>query len=353
MNYKKQFFVYLWIQLGLIALIAIAMIIVDPYFHYHKPLSFLSYRLYEERYINDGISRNFDFDGIITGTSMNQNFKTSEAESLFGGTFVKEPFSGAAYLEICENLNKTIDRNPNLNKVIWGIDYNGIRRDYNYVSYEDTPDYLYDNNVFNDVNYIFNKEIIYNGLLNTIVRTVSGEETTSFDEYSSWDGETGFDHIMLSYDREYTRNIVQRWELDKNTELEKARKNISENIIPMIESHPNVDFYLFYSPYCILYWDSLDIENTIDIQLEAEQITTDMLLEYDNVHLFCFYENTDLICDLDRYQNKEHYINTVNSDILKWMANGEYEITKENKNSHLQHCREFYSQYDYNSLFEN
>ena len=40
--------------------------IVDPYFHFHKPFSFLSYRLYEERYTNDGISRHFEYDTIIT-----------------------------------------------------------------------------------------------------------------------------------------------------------------------------------------------------------------------------------------------------------------------------------------------
>ena len=30
-----------------------AVVIVDPFFHYHPPLPFLSYRLYEERYINE------------------------------------------------------------------------------------------------------------------------------------------------------------------------------------------------------------------------------------------------------------------------------------------------------------
>ena len=40
---------------------------MDPYFHYHGPFSSFSYRLYEERYINDGISRHFNYDAIITG----------------------------------------------------------------------------------------------------------------------------------------------------------------------------------------------------------------------------------------------------------------------------------------------
>ena len=57
--------------------------IVDPYFHYHKPLAGLEYAIYDERYQNDGIVKHFDYDAILTGTSMTENFKTSEFDALF------------------------------------------------------------------------------------------------------------------------------------------------------------------------------------------------------------------------------------------------------------------------------
>lgn len=58
-------------------------------FHYHAPLKFLSYPLVNERYQNNGIVRHFDYDSVITGTSMTENFKTSEAQKLFGSDFIK------------------------------------------------------------------------------------------------------------------------------------------------------------------------------------------------------------------------------------------------------------------------
>ncbi len=85
--------------------------IIDPYFHFHKPFSFVSYRLYDERYINDGISRHFDYDAIITGMSMAQNFKTSEADKFLGVKSVKETFSGADYKEISKNLGRALKYN--------------------------------------------------------------------------------------------------------------------------------------------------------------------------------------------------------------------------------------------------
>ena len=43
--------------------------VVDPFFHFHKPLSGLAYPIDSERYQNDGISRHFTYDAVITGTS--------------------------------------------------------------------------------------------------------------------------------------------------------------------------------------------------------------------------------------------------------------------------------------------
>ena len=66
---RKWFFRCLGSVTAALFFVALVVVVVDPYFHYHKPLPFLSYRLYEERYTNDGISRHFDFDAIITSLS--------------------------------------------------------------------------------------------------------------------------------------------------------------------------------------------------------------------------------------------------------------------------------------------
>ena len=74
---KKWFAACMTALAGSILLMLVVFWIFDPYFHYHKPFPFVSYRMYDERYMNDGISRHFDYDAVITGTSMAQNFKPS------------------------------------------------------------------------------------------------------------------------------------------------------------------------------------------------------------------------------------------------------------------------------------
>ena len=150
MRAKKWFkdFIVIWVVI-IIFIIAVVYI-VDPYFHFHKPFSFISYRLYEERYINDGISRHFEYDAIITGTSMAQNFKPSEVNELFGVNCVKETFSGAGYRELSDNLERALRRNKQLKTVIWTMDYNAMYREYDWKRDMDIyPTYLYDDNPFN------------------------------------------------------------------------------------------------------------------------------------------------------------------------------------------------------------
>ena len=142
--------------IGSIVLFFVLCFVFDPYFHFHKPFSFVRYRLYDERYTNDGISRHFDYNAMITGTSMAQNFKPSEMDQLFGTQSVKETFSGAGYQELSQNLERALKRNSNLKTVIWTIDYNGLIREKDWTQYEGYPTYLYDDNPWNDTQYVFN-----------------------------------------------------------------------------------------------------------------------------------------------------------------------------------------------------
>ena len=58
-----------------------------------------------------------------------------------------------------------------------------------------------------------------------------------------------------------------------------------------------------------------------------------------------------MICNLDNYRDKEHYISDINSWMLEQMSQGNYEITLENKDAHMEFMREFYLSFDYEIFF--
>ena len=346
---KKWFQKCILVLLLLLVLIVAVVVFVDPYFHYHKPFDFMSYRLYEERYINDGIGRHFDYDAIITGTSMAQNFKPSELDALFGTRAVKMPFSGAGYEELSENLDRALARNGNVKMVLWAVDYNGLLRSYDWQQYENYPTYLYDDNPFNDVSYVLNKSILYHGVMPNALMSLTGQPRTTMDEYSSWVNETGLEHILLSYDRNNV-NIPATVDFG-DSEKQTVIQTIENNFVDLIEKYPDTEFYLFYTPYSICYWDALNIKGTIQRQTEAEKLATEMLLQYPNVKLYNFFDQYEVICNPDYYNDDGHYSAEINSRILGWMAEGTGLLTQDNYEERLKEEQNFYLSYDYDSIY--
>lgn len=348
---QKRWFIRCMAAYGVaLSVIVLVVWVVDPLFHYHRPFPFLSYKLYYERYVNDGILRNFDYDTVIIGTSMAQNFKPSEAEELFGGTCVKTTFSGAGYRELSDNLRRALKRNDRLHTVIWAMDYNAMIREADWGQYDEYPTYLYDDNPFNDVSYVFNKSILYRNVLSNVVMTLTGAPSTTMDEYSSWDKETGLKYVMQTYDRYHVEEDMPAV-LDER-EQKNVRENIAQNVISLANQYPDTTFYIFYTPYSICYWDSLIQEGSIERQFEAERLATEMMLACPNIRLYNFFDKYEVITNLDNYRDKEHYAAHINSAILEWIAEGDGLVTDRNYMERLAAEKEYYRNYDYESIYE-
>lgn len=185
--------------------------------------------------------------------------------------------------------------------------------------------------------------------------TMKGEESTTLDEYSAWKRENGLEKIIRDYPNvpfTYKDETVPMQDGISEEDRQRVTDTITKNILPVVEQSPDTTFYLFYTPYSILYWDSLFVTGDTKAQFEAQQIATDLLVEYPNVKLFNFYDNFDLICNLEYYSDKEHYSAEINSRILEWMKEEKYVITKENKDEQLRKMSDFYLQFDYSSIYE-
>ncbi len=239
----------------------ICVLRVDPFIHYHKPLTnAYFYPLDNQRSQNDGILKHFEYDALITGTSMTENFKTSELDELFGVNSIKIPYSGASYKEINDSLIRALESNPNLNMIVRGLDLNGFRRDKDWMSYElkNYPSYLYDDNYLNDVRYIFSRNVIFDRVWPMIFETHHEgfkPGITSFDTYSNWMTEFTFgrDAVIKNnfedspFDFQGSGTPVHLTETERTMVVE----NVRQNITSLADAYPNVTFYYFFTPYSI------------------------------------------------------------------------------------------------------
>ena len=336
-------------------LAATIVIIIDPYMHYHKPLDCLEYPMNsgDQRYINDGIIRQFEYDALIIGSSMTENFKTSQLNDLFGVNAIKVCNAGDTYYNIKTNIEKAIEEQGDIKLVVTSLDINRLCDDPNHLRTDmgEYPTYLYDDYLYNDVEYVLNKDVLLEKVYKVIKYTREGNKTTTFDEYCNWQNNSVFgkEAVLATYDR--LEKMPPNMEAQEQQQANIA-PNVLQNIVKLAQENPNTEFYLFFPPYSIYYWDNIDRYSVVEWQIDNMKIATELLLECENIHIYSFFDEYEIISDLSNYKDMVHYSETYNEYILDWIAVGEHELTKENYEHYYEEMKNYYCNYDYDSLFE-
>lgn len=354
--YKRWTFSVLFLMAAAFLFTASLTIYRDPFFHYHAPLAQYSYPQERypdnnERYLNDGIMRHFSYNAIITGTSVTENFKASEAERLFDAQFIKVPFAGAKYKEIDDNLQQAYRSGRKIRYVIRSLDNGDLILDKD--AYDETfayPDYLYNDNPFDDISYVLNKSVLLKKTLQ-VKKVISPRPAIDFDTYANWNdyrkAEFGAPYVLASY---RLRDVPKPMQPFTDKDAGMLLDNLRQNVTKLAYAHPETTFYLFFPPYSICYWDILNNEGTMERHIDAERLAIEELLQCPNIKLYSFSDNFALVCNLDNYNDYIHYGEWVNSQILQWIKNGEHLLTKDNYQTYLENIRRFYHAYDYASL---
>ena len=363
MSSKKFVKITISLIIVLLLLIMSFVIVIDPFFQYHKPLNGLSYNIDEPRYHNAGLLKSFEYNSIITGTSMTQNFKVSEANLLFNENFIKTSLNGANYEDINKLLEVAFNENKEIKNVIRGLDYSKLYSEAIYIYDEKLPLYLYDNNLINDVYYFFNIDVLKKCIKDVLMYTMNGNKTTVMDEYDSWYAITGIlpnaEHYnVFIFSKENVLNSYKRAEIsNKEKYLTQTQKNeviinINNNVINIAKENPQTTFYIFFPPYSVSYWDNQIREGRFYSVLEAKYIAVEEMLKQDNIKLFSFESEKKIITDLNNYTDQAHYSEKINSLLLKYMSEDEYLLTKDNYEDIFKKDEEFLLNYNYDAIYE-
>ncbi len=331
------------------------MFVFDPYFHYHAPLPWVSYSFRDSVYQNDGISKNWNYDAIITGTSMTLGMSTQQVDRLFGTTSVRATFLGEGFRRINDNLVTAFEHNKDLKLVIRCVDPTWFVCDWDFLeygSYENYPTYLYDEDWTNDFSYLYNLDVIKNDLLPVIKRTIEGVPHDTFDSSIAY-AQGGLDMVKEAYERPAKEEQVI--DSDETRQMMEAlERNVQTNIISTIKDHPDVRFIIYFPPYGSFFWDSLMQlgPEIVERRFDFEEYVIEELLKYDNVELYSFLDCFEITTDMNNYVDDIHYTANVSEYIIDSMGNThEHRLTKENYKDYLNRSKEFYMSYDYDAVF--
>lgn len=348
----KKFILSLAISTAVFLFLLIGLVVwIDPFFHYHKPLAWFPYKVDNQLSANAGMAKNFEYDGILTGSSMVSNFDLKGFEENLGQKIIKINYNGAAPKDISNILEYVFKEHEAPSVVYYGLDVYGYCVDVDAVKYP-FPEYLYNDNVFDDVSYVFNKDVLVDYIIEPF--TWPSEKTDLSEvyimEYEDW--QYSKDHV-LQY---YTLEDIQTMSSDNYKALmECSDNNLEQNLIPYIEAHPETEFVVFYPPYSILYWYTRMREDRLELTKDQYIKITNRLLDYPNVRVFNFCGMEDTITDLSNYVDFNHQHRRVNDYIMTCFASGELELKKDNYEEQINKMFDFFKNYDYEAEygFEN
>ena len=327
-------------------LIGTSVIAVDPFFHYHAPLKDFPYIVDDQVDMNPGLAAHMDYDSVLLGSSMTVAFDTDRFYDDMGLKTQKLSYNGAYPKDQAIILDKIFKaKGDNVKEVFLGIDELNYSGDINRTKFTPT-DYIYDDNPFNDVKYIFNKTVFLDYVIRPLFDRTDASEWNMI--YKPWWQPM---HYNLANVRLYyapAEEIID--ETPTEAYIEGIEANLDANIIPYIEEHPNTRYTIFYPPYSILYLYDAKRQGHIDKIVAKYEYMTERLLEYDNVEVYFFQNDKDIICNFDNYADYTHYSPEVCDYIVDCMSEGRRKVTKDNLQTELESLRKLAYDYDYDSI---
>lgn len=314
---------FLALALAVLALLAAAVYIIDPYYNY---------RAYDHKYKLDkifsvpGVVKNYDYDAIVIGSSMTQNFNMDSFREELGQDTVKATLGGITSTEISA-LFKLAQDSGHAQTYYICIDNSVLSSGSTEQRF---PEYLMDFNIFNDYKYFWGYEAWMRFIpLDLALLTADSlgiqlperfDEARSIDLMGDWAYRYEFsaDRVLKVYRESENGAAI-------NVDMAGISRDALANCESFVESLDlsRGDIVFFFPPYSSLLWYSNMQSGELELSLELKRHFMELVEGYDNVKVYDF-QGADFTADLDNYMDMSHYSPEINDFMVSCFASGDY-----------------------------
>lgn len=320
----------------LMILIGTLVIVIDPFFHYHKPWFGLKAVLTDKEYQCIGSLRTFDYDSLIVGSSVAENYYNGWFSQGFNCNAIKAIRSYGATADLCYLLDAAYE-NHDLKYVFYSMDTSALAADPS-PTYELTgcPMYLYNKNYFDDVEYLYNKGVLFEKIPYMIANTFIGNyDPNNSYNWAQWK-EFNQDMALGLYIR--TPGISPMKEKEYYQDVLTANIDLIEK---QISTHPETQFKIFFPAYSMLFWDNLYRTGDLEAYIYNMEQAITALISYDNVEIYYFQDEKEIVTNLDNYMDTLHFSPDINQYMAEKIINGKGKLTENNYKQRLSDMKDF------------
>ena len=334
-------------------LLGIFVYLADPFYHFHGPLFGLEPYLDNAVYQTPGAARHLSYDSAIVGSSMTENFHTTWFDEELGWHTVKLSYSGARTSDLAAILGQVFLSSNEVKNIVLDLNAYQLTEDST-TCYVERPEYLYDENPFSDVQYFLNRDVLCAALGRTLAYL--GKTSGDMDSSYCWEDPElfGLEKTRKAYELVRSEPGFEK----QNPDAEEIQEYVDNclanlsNITPYIEDHPTTHFLIFYPPYSIAYWQTLQESGTLEKIIAVYRASVETLLQYENVSLYYFQDEKEIIADLGSYRDLCHYTPQVNRYIFECIKEDRDGIDESNYFEHLNAMYELACHYPYEDMWE-
>ncbi len=302
---------------ALLVIVMLTVVVFDPFYHYHKPLSFLKTVLCDRDFQVCGTLDHFDYDMVVLGSSIAENINDYEVNALFDAKSVKAVKASGSNSDLLFYLKRAFEKQP-VNKVIYAMSIDEFISDTDLYIKDTDYYYLMDKNPFNDLQYLLNKDVLFKKIPMQIAYSFA------FD-YNEGESYSWYQTKTFSKEAICGRYFPAESAIPMYTDAEK-KKNVEDNIKlleDVIITHPETTFYLYTSPCSSLWWDAMYREGQSDSYMDYIEEMCKTLSSHENVEMYNFIFDEELTFNLDLYMDTVHFSQDINSLIINRIAGGE------------------------------
>lgn len=310
---------------------ALTTYLFDPFYQYHKPFFNLNASLFDRDNQVVGTIRTFDYDSVLLGSSVAENFESTFLDNHYNCQTLKIIRASGSVADLLYYMDIAHEK-QNLANVFWCMDIFAMTASTEVTLYDESiPRYLHTETIFDDISYLYNKDILFEIIPLSIANSFLNRSTGG-NAYNWAEDKIFSPHqAMRAYQKPDT--ILPLTDISSQTQT-LINKNISMTI-EEITSHPDTEYTIIFPPYSLLWWDCGYTNGLSNEYFFVLETLLPQLLECENVTVYYFQSDINIICDLGNYMDMIHYSPTINQHMLNCIVKGENQVTKENMNDVL------------------
>lgn len=337
-KYTSRKFLKTFAVSAIIALLCIGLAgyIIDPFFQFRVNAD--SRYILNPRLVNGGLAKNYDYNTVLLGSSMVQNYNMSILRENYpqmkpvklssGGMNIPE----MEYLYSFVNMDSTVDFIINIDIALFN--QFGIGNRY--------PKYLYEDGVVNKLKYLYGYETwmqyIPADIGMTLYFNMKNDIPLAYKMKTSID-DIGNNSIDVLYSAEevktqYLNGISVSPQAIKDMKPRMETRLDSLLARMEIEKHKDIRYTFVFSSYSALYWYHAKRYNYYEPFMDFVYYFNKSIEKYDNTRIAFFFDRKE-ITDLNYYSDITHFGPVLSDTILTNVYNPKYELNTQNIDSRM------------------